>query len=251
MIITDIHLHTHFSPDSQETMLAYCKQAIQMGVKVITFTEHLEKNEIWDTFATFDFDKYLDEINKLQDIYSGKLLIYSGIEFGEPHLHKKQLEQVSKLPLDLIIGSIHYPFDSSMGLTQKTIEQVYEQHYKVTLDLANYGKVDVMGHLDFPRKFSGVYNDNVVMMEQILKSMITNNLVPEINTSTLRMGMPDPLPSYKMIDLYAALGGEAVTITSDSHTAQSVGTNFETVKTGLHKNLYNCYFVKHKAIRTD
>lgn len=252
MIITDIHLHTIFSPDSNETMLNHCFQAIQNGVNIITFTEHYECNEIWNTYETFDFGKYFDEIRRMQDKFSGQLLIYSGIEFGEPHLSKKKLEQLSKMPLDLIIGSIHYPFDSSYNLTTKSIEQVYEQHYKVTLDLANYGHIDVMGHLDFPRKFSGIYDtNNKEIITQILKIIIANNLVPEINTSTLRKGMADPLPSYDIIDLYAQLGGKAVTITSDSHSAISIGTNFINVKNKLPKNLFNCYFVKHKMIRTD
>ena len=42
MNILDNHIHSHFSMDSKEDMENIIKRAINLGVKHLTFTDHLE-----------------------------------------------------------------------------------------------------------------------------------------------------------------------------------------------------------------
>ena len=62
-------------------------------------------------------------------------------------------------------------------------------------------------------------------IKQILEVVISNNKGIEINTSCYRYNIGDLMPSINIIKLYKELGGEIITIGSDSHYAEHVGYN--------------------------
>ncbi|ETI69934.1 histidinol-phosphatase [Neobacillus vireti LMG 21834] len=81
--------------------------------------------------------------------------------------------------------------------------------------------IDVIAHLDLMKchgyKEYGIYRfeDYQEIIQQILKKAIERNIGIEINSSGLRAGLKQTLPSMNIIQLYKELGGEILTIGSD------------------------------------
>ena len=70
---------------------------------------------------------------------------------------------------------------------------------------------------------SGTLTDFPLLLTE---ACLQADLVPEVNTSTMRGGSPaEPMPGPDTIRRYAALGGTAMTLGSDAHLADVVAAN--------------------------
>ena len=52
----DLHLHTDYSFDSVATFEQYCVKAIERGISVLCFTDHIECGKRRNTFDGFPFE---------------------------------------------------------------------------------------------------------------------------------------------------------------------------------------------------
>jgi len=70
------------------------------------------------------------------------------------------------------------------------------------------------------------------LIREILKKVIKNNKGIEVNTTGYYIGNgQNPLPSIKILKLYKELGGEILTLGSDSHSTDQLAYKFtETIK---------------------
>jgi histidinol-phosphatase (PHP family) len=90
-----------------------------------------------------------------------------------------------------------------------------------------------------------LFND---YLEAILKQVIQDGKGIEVNTSCFRYGLPDLTPSTNILKMYKQLGGEILTVGSDSHVTKDIATKFEYVHNYL-KDLgykYLCEFNEMK-----
>ena len=109
-----MHIHTTFSPDGKSSMEEQCIKAIEIGIPIICFTDHVDFNSseinvgriINKASTNFDVSEYFYEVNRLRRIYNS-IQILIGIEFSEPHLFPTEFEDYSSMPFDYILGSIH------------------------------------------------------------------------------------------------------------------------------------------------
>ena len=114
MRLADMHIHTTFSPDGKSSMEEQCIKAIEIGIPIICFTDHVDFNSseinvgriINKASTNFDVSEYFYEVNRLRRIYNS-IQILIGIEFSEPHLFPTEFEDYSSMPFDYILGSIH------------------------------------------------------------------------------------------------------------------------------------------------
>lgn len=65
------HVHTTFT-DGSDTVDSYCRQAKELGIPLIAFTEHVRKT------LDYDFNCFLSEIDRAREHYD--LIILSGCE---------------------------------------------------------------------------------------------------------------------------------------------------------------------------
>ena len=90
------------------------------------------------------------------------------------------------------------------------------------------------------------------MHRQILLSstVIKDGKGIEINTSSHRYGLADTTPSHEILKLYKELGGEIITIGSDSHKPEHLGAYIDESKELLRELGYTqyCTFDKMKPI---
>ena len=86
----------------------------------------------------------------------------------------------------------------------------------------------VLGHLDLIRRYDpfGDYPFACVrdLVAEILRRVIDDGKGIEVNTSGMRYGLGDFQPSRQVLELYRDLGGTVVTVGSDSHRPEHLGS---------------------------
>ncbi|MEH7011490.1 histidinol-phosphatase HisJ family protein [Neobacillus niacini] len=233
MYLMDYHHHTNHSFDSTASMVEVCKKAIENQIQEICFTEHFSVNSLAPTYGHMVFEKYLNEIRYCQEQFHTQLTVKAGIELCEPHLLKDQYDEtLQPLDLDFILGSVHNLNNQKLRLALKEDHPTaYERYFNELYHMVSTADIDIIAHFDLMKRYAykehGLYDyhEYQEIIEQILKKAIDRNIGIEINTSGLRTGLKQTLPSIEIIQQYKDLGGEILTIGSDSHTAESVGAN--------------------------
>ncbi len=235
----DYHTHTVFSSDSMYPMEDCIKDAISIGIEEICFTDHvdygikddwddLRNNKATKKYFNVDYDKYFSDLETLREKYKNQITIKNGLEFG---IQKYNIEKYNKLfekyPLDFIILSVHQIDDKEFwnhsyqdGRTEK---EYYEDYFNEIYYLVqNYSNYCVLGHLDMMKRYDEKdgYNpfvENKEIITKILKRVIADGKGIELNTSSIKYKLDDLMPSRDILKLYLELGGEVLTIGSDSH----------------------------------
>lgn len=239
----DLHTHTNYSFDSVVTMEQYALRAIARGIDVVCFTDHIDVNKHYNTFDGFPFEARKAKFQQLKAKFAGQVELLLGFEIGEPHLHPEIMQVVYSLKPDMIIGSIHHPADYEQAdkrFNRREYEALYNRY---VCEMVQHGGFDVLGHLDLPKKYHNDYVEDFDCVCQTLRLCAENGIIPEINTASLRNGVADPMPSLKAIEYYAKCGGKYVTINSDSHNADDLGSDYEQIFANLPKGVQPCYFV--------
>jgi len=102
------HIHTNYT-DGDNSIDDYCKKAVELGIPLVAFTEHVRQN------LSYDFNDYLEDIENAREQYD--LIILSGCEAkvlpnGSLDVDYSILEQV-----DYPIFAFHsFPEDISVYL---------------------------------------------------------------------------------------------------------------------------------------
>jgi histidinol-phosphatase (PHP family) len=149
----------------------------------------------------------------------------AGIEFGEPHLYAEELANLKKLPYDFIMGSVHYTnrypkwFFSRLVKNGISAEDCFEAYWDSILECVSVGGFDCLGHIDIPKRYYKAlfYSENKLRL--IVRRMLDNGIILEINTSSLAKGVDEPMPGRELLELYKSEGGRYITIGSDAHAA--------------------------------
>lgn len=252
-MFADYHVHTEFSDDSVYPMETVIKDAIKMQMDEICITDHVDYGikEDWDCgkeiqyrngepFANVDYPKYVEQINRLRELYQDRITIRLGLEFGvQSHTIPKYEELFSRYPFDFIILSIHQVEDKEFWTQDfqhgKTQKEYNEHYYKEMLNVVKtYKNYSVLGHMDLITRYdeAGIYPFEKIkpIVTEILKQVIADGKGIEFNTSYHRYGLKDTTPSVEILKLYRELGGRIVTIGSDSHKSEHLGAYFAEAK---------------------
>lgn len=240
MFYSDYHIHSRFSGDCNEDLDEIIKKSIGLGLREIAITDHFEKDMInlskeWD----IDLNKYSEEILRLKEKYRKEIEIKLGLEVGIQYQTIDFFEkELKKYPLDFVIASSHGidRYDLSVGVLQegKTRDEMQDLYFRTVLkNVENYKKFNVYGHLDFVTRYGGAkfrgmnIENHMDVIEKILKGLIDKGKGIEINTSGYRYGENRVYPDFDIIKKYFDLGGEIITIGSDSHRKDDITKDFK------------------------
>ncbi|QEK20404.1 histidinol-phosphatase HisJ family protein [Peptacetobacter hiranonis] len=269
----DYHTHTIFSDDSEYPMEECVKDAIYLGIKEICFTDHvdygvkydlkdLKPEEVEGKILNVDFEKYFAELDRVRELYKDEISIKNGLEFGiQKHTISKFENLFEKSPLDFVIMSVHEIDDKELWdhsfQDGKTEEEYYRLYFENIYYLVqNYHNYSVLGHLDLLKRYDEKdgYNPfvkNKEIITKILKYIIADGKGIELNTSTKKYHLDDLMPSRDILKLYLELGGEILTIGSDSHSKKDLlNSHIEELKQELRDIGFKkfCTFEKMKPI---
>ena len=246
-MFTDYHVHTEFSDDSVYLMEDVVKDAIRMNMDEICITDHVDYGvkDDWDCgheiayrdgepFANVDYPRYMAKLREMQDLYGDRISIKIGLEFGVQTHTIPQFEALfHRYPFDFIILSIHQVEDQEFWTQDfqrgRTQQEYNERYYEEMLEVVKkYKDYSVLGHMDLITRYdeAGIYPFEKIkpLVEEILKIVITDGKGIELNTSYHRYGLKDTTPSVEILKLYRDLGGSILTLGSDSHKPEHLGT---------------------------
>lgn len=241
----DCHVHSSFSGDSEMPAEVACERAIEVGLKGLTFTDHLDID--FPDFSTeflIDFDKYSVFMDNLKDKYKNRLKVLKGIEIGiQPHVMDETDKTVSSQNFDFVLCSVHVidridPYQP-IYYKGKTKQQAYSKYLQAILfTVTNFNNFDAAGHFDYViRKAcyddrSLRYCDHTELMDSILKTLVSKSKGFEINTGSYRDLPGKTTAEYDIgiLKRYKELGGKIVTLGSDSHVPDYIGYKFNYFK---------------------
>lgn len=232
----DYHMHSHFSADCKEPMENMIKESIAKGLQEISFTEHIDYEYPDDSIVfEFDLDEYDRTIKAFREQYEGQIIIRKGVEIGvQPHLLTRYEDLMKQEQFDFIICSMHTTDHKCLHYGElfedRTIEEAYKKYYDELYEcVKNYKDFSILGHIDLIKRYAkeqptALFHDE---LEAIFKEIIPAGKGIELNTSGVRYGMNNGLPSNDVLKLYKDCGGEIITLGSDAHRISEVAFQFK------------------------
>ena len=255
-MLADYHMHTSFSDDSNFSMENCINRAIDLGFDEICFTEHIDYG--CKTSFCCNCNDYYETFSYYKQIYNNKINLKFGIEFGIQAHHAIYFQKIyDKYPFDFVLLSFHQIQDKELwnqdfqnGKPQAEYNKIYFEEILNTIQV--YNDYSVLAHMDLMRRYDryGEYptQKSYKIIEQILRHLINHGKGIEVNTSSFRYKLNDLMPSRDILKLYKELGGEIITIGSDSHQENQVGNKIIEAKTILKSLGYSHFTTFDKMI---
>ncbi len=262
-LCTDCHIHSNTSPDAADDIATICRAAIERGLTRICLTNHYEifPGDPTPDDYLFDFDRYSDEVERAREAFGDRLEILKGVEFGQPHRHQREFEQIAARDFDMITASIHFlPMDFGIHWlwVQKEsfineVQSYFQQrYYEEMAAMAAFGGYNVVAHFDWPKRFFRNFQEDGSVYREIFSSLKRTGAVLEINTSAYSRGCEWFYPSPAILQVYREAGNRHLVVGSDAHVVEKLGDQFDKVEKFLEtESLEIGYFKKRKFISLD
>jgi len=240
MLLADCHIHSRHSFDSNSTLDAICAAALAAGVSEICLTEHIEPHhpnprcDVPPVYAD-----WLADITRAREAFPG-ITLRAGLEIGDNPLFRGEIQRAADaLALDFRLLSLHLvdntdPYEPAF-FEGRTRQQDYARYAQAKLESAlRFDDYDAVAHLGFCGKFAPYplpdcplrWHDAPDHIDLLLRHIARNGRALEINTSGLRC-IDSTIPGWDILRRFAALGGEFVSLGSDSHTPDTIGFGFD------------------------
>lgn len=231
--LIDYHMHSVLS-DGKNSYEEMIKTAIDIGLEEVGFSDHVCLKTVDWAVMPIDIPVMTEQILELREKYSSQIKVRYGIEMDYfPGKEKEILKIISGLPLDYVIGSVHFigdwNFDTDKSLYGKwTNDELYNMYYELVQLAAKSGLFDIIGHLDIIKKFR-VYpeSDQSQLMEDTLKVLKESNVVVELNTGGLDRPCAELTPSPELV-ARCYHHHIPMTISSDAHGTNQIARHYET-----------------------
>ena len=237
MVPLDYHMHSCFSQDADDTPEDMCRRAIALGIPEIGFSEHWDVGPFEKDPRFFKPEPWYAELERLRSLFAGKLVIRAGIEIAEPHLYPQETAEVlRRVPFDYVLGSVHFVgrhfmFDNRYFKTHMAGE-VYQDYFDELERMVRSADIDIVAHFDIPAR-TGIpifgydprsFEDKI---RSVLKTCIDRSLALDVNVSGLRKPAKNIMPDPLILEWYAEMGGQRLTLGSDAHRIPEVCLHLE------------------------
>jgi len=231
----DYHMHSTLSCDCQASMAEMCQSALGRGIPEIAFTEHFDPKPEDICAGFYDPAGYFDALEAARRVFGPQgLTIRAGVEVGELHRYRAIVQPVLEAwPYDLVLGSLHWSGENSIFdedyFRRTPPDDAIPAYFAEMAEMVRGGGFDVLAHADvFKRTAYRVYGrlpiaDWEDLMRPVWAACIDTGTAIEINTAGLRVEVGETHPALEALRWYRAMGGERLTIGSDSHRPAHVG----------------------------
>ena len=251
----DYHIHPNYSTDAEGSIDEFCKVALERKFREICFTTHLDtdpvRNDAYvivrgkrvDTRSSSWLEDYENSIRIAGDQYRGQgLEVRLGVEVDYyPGVVDHLPERFHDTEFDLIIGSAHLVNHLAISVKEESheffskhnLEQMGNVYFSLIMDCVESGLFDILGHLDLYRRYGEEFYGGEIRslwrahVSDLASGMKRFNVGFEVNTSSLRKGMDEPMPESSLVAALRKEGIETVTVGSDAHRPRDVGQGIE------------------------
>lgn len=252
----DYHIHPNYSIDAVGEVDEFCKTALDVGLKEIAFTTHLDTDRVAedcyvnvrgkkvDIASSFWFEDYEAAIREAGDQYKKHgLQVLLGVEVDcYPGVQDALPEKFFSTEFDIIIGSVHLIDHIAISANERaneafskyTMEELGHKYYSILLDSIDLEIFDILAHIDLYRRYGEVFYGEAIHdlwrphLKELSRKMHSKSVGFEVNTSSLRRGMHQPMPEDRIIHALREEGIDTVTVGSDAHAPQDIGKGIKT-----------------------
>lgn len=245
--MTDAHNHCEFSFDGKRTTASRSAQsAFGKGLDGIVFTDHYDiyipdvPGEDVPRPQDFDILAQQTEIERVNNLFPDSFKVLKGIEIGmNPHSIEDARDLIRSHSFDQVIASVHYLDDSDPYYGAFFEGKGWKQAYGMYLEAIYEGithleDFDIVGHYDYVARYAPYpqdcirYADFSDIFDSLMRYLRDNGKALEINTKSCSgsKGRATEL-DLNILKRYRELGGEAISLGSDSHTPESVADRFD------------------------
>jgi histidinol-phosphatase (PHP family) len=226
-------------------MEATCQRALDLGLKVVTFSDHADYSRLCGG-ARLDVEGYLEAVEACRKSFP-RLSIWTGVELGEPHRHQPEAEDVlARGRFDLVLGSVHCVLVGDVVLEIDELgsepeigpEDLMQAYCDELLRLIE-GPVqfEILTHLEYPRRYWPPgwppyrSTDHRERIQEVLAAASRRGLVLEFNTT--RGGSPGRslCPAPEVLGWWRQVGGRSLSFGSDAHQPAHLAAGFEPAAT--------------------
>ncbi len=231
--VIDMHCHSDNSFDGHHSMIFICEEAKKIGARGLAFTDHCEIDGKDFDFRAFTTNTFV-ECQRAKNVFAGDLVVMNGLEIGQAIYNKARAEKIiNALQYDFILASIHNLENMEdfyfLDYSKYDVDDLLKKYFNTVLELAKWNNFDSLAHLTYPLRYIvgeskidvdlDKYSDTI---DEILETIINNGKALEINTSGLFMKLEETLPTFDIIKKFHDMGGQYITIGSDSHYANKI-----------------------------
>lgn len=234
MIKTDFHCHSNYSQDCRETPEQLLSAAEQKQIDILTITDHAD---FVPGDSIFDPATYLTNLRQLASTNT-KVRLMAGVELGIQAAHAERCRSfIAGHNFDFIIASMHRALELDFYYGEfyeqhKNVHECWQIYLEESLKAVKaFSDFDIFGHLDIIRRYNLtrgtlIPDELQPALDELLIWLIEHHKGIEINTSGKRYGLESFHPHPVILKRYRQLGGEIVTIGSDSHGSANLGEGF-------------------------
>jgi len=246
------HSHSLFC-DGKSAPEDFITAAIAKGFYAYGFSSHapVPFPSHWN-MAVGRLDDYLNEVDRLRSVYTGKIQIYKGVEMDYiDDYWGFRVSGLQKEQIDYVIGSIHYldrfpdgtffSFDGQPDDFFRGIEVLYQNDFHKALvsyyhslrSMVEKEQPDIIGHLDKIKMHNTVrtyfneednwYRDQV---EETLDLVARTGCILEVNTRGYYKHNPPMLYPGEWVIERAFSRQIPVTLSSDAHQPDEIESGF-------------------------
>jgi histidinol-phosphatase (PHP family) len=229
---TDYHMHSSYS-DGRSDPEDYIAIAVAAGFSEIGFSEHLtlfKEPEVWN-MNPVNISPYINHLEYLR-ANTGNIKIRTGLEVDYFEGKEKEISTfLGNLPLDYIIGSVHYMGEKTVDVGPefyegKSIDRLFETYFNSVVAAASSGLFDIIGHCDLIRIYGyKPASDPEPLYRMLAKTMKKHNVTFELNTNGRNRPLADFYPDRKFLHIFRE-ENVSVCVNSDAHMPSRVGQYF-------------------------
>jgi histidinol-phosphatase (PHP family) len=226
-------MHSSYS-DGRSAPEDYISPAIAAGLSEIGFSEHLtlfKDLEDWNINPVNIFP-YINHLETLRNnVKSIKLKIGLEVDFF-PGKEEEIYNYLSPLPLDYIIGSVHYLGEKTVDFGPefyegKSIDRLFESYFNSVIAAVASGLFDIIGHCDLIRIYGyKPHADQEPFYRKLAKTMKTHDVAFEVNTNGRNRPLADFYPDRRFLYIFRE-ENVPVCVNSDAHMPSRVGQYFD------------------------
>ena len=230
---TDYHMHSTFS-DGRSVPEDYIAPAIAAGLNEIGFSEHLtlfKELEDWNMNPE-NISSYINHIDTVRH-NTNHIKIRTGLEVDYIEDKENEIRDfLSRLPLDYIIGSVHYLGERTVDFGPefyegKNINSLFESYFDLVCKAVESDLFDIIGHCDLIRIYG--YKPAMDMephYRRLARTMKKHDVAFEINTNGRNRPLADFYPDRRFLSIFHEVN-VPVCVNSDAHMPARVGQYFD------------------------
>jgi len=225
-------------------MAASAEAAIAKGLGAICFTDHCDLFHSDQVGVYYEpgfaiWERGYPYIEEARALWGDQIEIFRGMELSEIAQDPVLAAEYASAPgIDFLLGSAHtvtgeiefrfleYP---NLEMCHALVDRYFDEN----ILMAEADLADVIAHIGYYNRYmaeQGMVADlmeHEEKMRHLFDILIQNGRGIELNTSGMRQLLGAPFPTLPVLKVYKDCGGEIITVGTDAHRAEDVGSHID------------------------